>query len=181
MAKSTAILLRKFPLTDTSLIVHWCSADLGLIKTVARGARRPGSALSGQLDLFYDVEIEYATARRGDLHTLREASVLNYRHGLQTSYLRVLAASYFVRLIEIVAERDTPIVSLHDLLQRALNWLCDNEPSVKGMLHFEKELTRHLGLWSDSDPTPPLRALQDVYHKIPEQRLLLLERLGTEG
>lgn len=177
MAKSIAILIRKIPLTDTSLIVHWCSADLGLIKTVARGARRPGSPLGGQLDLFYDIEIEYSPAKRGDLHTLKEASVLNYRHGLQTSYLRVLAASYFVRLIEIVSERETPIELLHDLLQRALNWLCDNEPNLKGVLHFEKEVARHLGLWPEHDPAPPLRSLQDVYHKIPEQRLLLLERL----
>lgn len=179
MAKSTAILLRKSPLTDTSLIVHWCCPELGLIKTVAKGARRPGSPLGGQLDLFYEVEIEYAPAKRGDLHTLKEASVLNYRHGLQASYPRVLAASYFVKLIELVAERDTPIHAMHDLLQRALNWLCDNEPTVKGVLHFEKELARELGLWSDVDATPPIRALQEVYHKLPEQRLLLLDRLGS--
>ena len=131
--KTTAILLRKFPLTDTSLIVHWCSPEHGLIKTAAKGARRPGSPLTGQLDLFYEVEMEYAPARRGDLHTLRDASVTNYRHGLQSSYLRVLAAAYFVRLIEMVAERETPIAGLHDLLTRALNWLCAHEPNLKGV------------------------------------------------
>lgn len=177
MAKTTAILLRKYPLTETSLIVHWCSANLGLIKTVAKGARRPGSPMSGRLDLFYDVEIEMVPAKRGDLHHLKEAVVQNFRHGLQQSYLRVLAASYFVRLIEMVAERDTPIVTLHDLLQRALNWLCEHDPSVKGVLHFEKQLTQQLGLWSESDHVPPLRALQEVYHKVPEQRLPLLEQL----
>jgi DNA repair protein RecO (recombination protein O) len=178
VSKSRAILLRKIPLTDTSLIVSWCCPELGLIKTAAKGARRPGSALAGQLDLFYEVEIEFIPAKRGDLHTLREASVLNYRHGLQASYLRVLAASYFVRLIELVAERETPIPTLHDLLERGLNWLCDHEPTVKGVLHFEKELAKTLGLYSDDDPTPAIRALQEIYHHVPEQRLLLLEKLG---
>jgi DNA repair protein RecO (recombination protein O) len=158
--------------------VSWSCGELGLIKTAAKGARRPGSPLAGRLDLFYEVEIEYVTAKRGDLHTLREAAVVNYRHGLQNSYLRVLAASYFVRLIELVAERDTPIPTLHDLLARALNWLCENEPNLKGVLHFEKELAKALGIYAEDDPAPPIRAVQEIYHRIPEQRLLLLEKLG---
>ncbi len=179
MPKSRAILLRKIPLTDTSLIVSWCCGELGLIKTAAKGARRPGSPLAGQLDLFYEVEIEFITAKRGDLHTLREASVINYRHGLQASYLRVVAASYFVKLIELVAEPDTPIPALHQLLERALNWLCDHEPNLKGVLHFEKELAKALGLYSDDDPAPAIRAIQEIYHHVPDQRLLLLEKLAT--
>jgi DNA repair protein RecO (recombination protein O) len=175
--KSRAILLRKTPLTDTSLIVSWCCPELGLIKTVAKGARRPGSALAGQLDLFYEVEIEFATAKRGDLHHLREATARNYRHGLQASYLRVLAASYFVRLIELVAEPDTPIPTLHNLLERAIHWLCENEPTLNGLLHFEKELAKTLGLFSPDDPAPPIHALQEIYHNVPEQRQALMEKL----
>jgi DNA repair protein RecO (recombination protein O) len=176
--KTTAILLRKTPLTETSLIVHWCSPDCGLIKTAAKGAKRPGSPLAGQLDLFYEVEIEYVTAKKGDLHSLKEAAVVSYRHGLQASYQRILAASYFVRLVEVVAERETPVEGLYDLLQRALNWLCEQDPTVKGVLHFERELARSLGLWSEEDPQPPIRRIQDAYHQLPEQRLILLDRLG---
>ncbi len=177
MPKSRAILLRKTPLTDTSLIVSWCCPELGLIKTAAKGARRPGSPLAGQLDLFYDVEIEYVQAKRGDLHNLREAAVVNYRHGLQASYLRVLAAAYFVRLIELVAERETPIPTLHDLLERALHWLCSHEPTVKGVLHFEMELAKALGVYAADDPAPPIHAIREIYHHLPEQRLPLLEKL----
>ena len=36
-----AILTRLTRLTDTSLIVHWFTADHGLIKTAAKGALRP--------------------------------------------------------------------------------------------------------------------------------------------
>ena len=177
--KARAILLRKTPLTDTSLIVHWCSLEHGLIKTAAKGARRPGSPLGGRLDLFYEAEIEYAHAKRGDLHALREVAVSDYRHGLHGSYIRVLAASYFVRLIEIVAEKETPIESIFGLLQRGLNWLNGNEPTLKGVLHFERELARALGLWVEGDSAPPLLAIQDLFHQIPEQRLQLLDRLGN--
>lgn len=177
MPKTSAILLRKFPLTDTSLIVHWCSPEQGLIKTAAKGARRPGSAMAGQLDLFYEAEIEYVSAKRGDLHTLREVSVTNYRHGLQNHFLRVLAAAYFVKLVEMVAERETPIAGLHDLLERALNWLCGSDPTIKAVEHYEKEIARQLGLWSATNRTPPVEALRDVYHQIPEQRRQLWDRI----
>lgn len=177
MPKSSAILLRKFPLTDTSLIVHWCSAEHGLIKTAAKGARRPGSTMAGQLDLFYEVELEFVHAKRGDLHTLKEVSVTNYRHGLQTNFLRVLAAAYFVKLVEMVAERETPIAGLHDLLDRGLNWLCAHDPTIRAVEHFEKVLAKQLGLWSPKNPASPLEALRDLYHSIPEQRKQLWQRL----
>lgn len=178
MVKTTAILLRKTPLTDTSLIIHWCSAEHGLIKTAAKGAKRPGSSFAGRLDLFYESEIVYASARRGDLHTLKEVHVIDYHHGLQASYLRVLAGSYFVKLIEQVAEPSSPIPVLYDLLKRAVKWLCETEPTLKGVLHFETELAKDLGLWSGEDTTPAIRLIQNVIHQIPEQRLQLLERVG---
>src|SRR5205085_10476407 len=51
------ILLRKRKLSDTSLIVSWCTDSLGIIQTVARGARRPKSPFRGQLDLFFEAEL----------------------------------------------------------------------------------------------------------------------------
>ena len=178
MPKATAILLKKIPLTDTSLIVFWCSREQGLIRTAAKGARRPGSPLGGKLDLFYEAEIEFVPSKRSDLHTLREVAVVNYRHGLQASYLRILGAAYFVRLIEMVAERETPIATMFDLLHRGLDWLCTQEPNLEGVLHFERELAKELGLWHPGDTAHPLKAIQEMYHKVPEQRLALLERLG---
>ena len=51
--KTRGTLIRRSPLTETSLIVHWCTHDHGIVKTVAKGARRPKSLFAGKLDLFY--------------------------------------------------------------------------------------------------------------------------------
>ena len=37
---ATGIILRTRPLTETSLIVHWLTPELGRLATVAKGARR---------------------------------------------------------------------------------------------------------------------------------------------
>jgi DNA repair protein RecO (recombination protein O) len=180
MEKGEGILIRKTLLTDTSLIVHWCTKEHGIIRTAAKGARRPGSPFAGKLDLFYSVDIVWIPSRRGNLHTLKEASVVHYRHGIQQDYLRLLAAAYFATLIEQVAEGDTPVEGLYDLLSRALDWLHDHQPTRKAVLFFEKEVASDLGIHGEEDISP-IAAIGKVYHRLPEQREKLLRRLGEAG
>ena len=63
METTAAILLRKRKLSDTSLIVSWCTESLGCIQTVAKGARRPKSPFAGKLDLFFEAEISIVRSR----------------------------------------------------------------------------------------------------------------------
>ncbi|MEM7147583.1 MAG: DNA repair protein RecO [Verrucomicrobiota bacterium] len=178
MPKDNAILLRRYQLTETSLIVHWCAADSGIIKTIAKGAQRPKSPFVGKLDLFFDAEIEFFRSRKSDLHTLQDLEVTNPRMNLRTSYPRTLAASYFIQLVEIVSERDTPLTELHSLLQRALNYLNDNEPNLKAITHFERELARAVGI--DQSGTSPINTIADTFHRLPESRDDLLGTLNTK-
>lgn len=178
--KSHGILIRRSPLTETSLIVHWCTLEHGIIRTAARGARRPGSPFAGKLDLFYSADLAWSPSRRSDLHTLRDVSVTSFRHAFRQSWLRVLCASYFVRLIEFTAEPDTPIEGQFHLLQRALQYLETNDPNLTAVLFFERELASILGIHGEPG-TPPIAAIGKVYHRIPPQRDPLLLRLTPSG
>ena len=40
IARTTGLVLRTRPLTETSLIVQWLTRDFGRVATVAKGARR---------------------------------------------------------------------------------------------------------------------------------------------
>lgn len=167
--KSHAILIRKTLLTETSLIIHWCSREHGFIRTVAKGARRPASPYAGKLDLFYSAELVWLPAKKSDLHTLRELEVTDFRLGLQSTWGRVLCASYFVKLLEAVAEVETPVESLYDLLRRALDYLTSHDPTRKAVLHFERELAHDLGVQGDGGAAPIL-ALRQMLHRVPPQR-----------
>lgn len=176
MEKSRAILIRRYRLTETSLIVHWCSPELGLFKTVAKGALRPKSGFAGKLDLFFAAEIEFVRSRSSDLHILKELEVLDPRFGLRASYVQTLAASYFVQLLEIVVEKDTPIPEIHDLLERALDHVAKERPSLRSVTYFEQELVQHLGIGQPL--LPPHGAIRQLHHKLPSQREELIELLG---
>ncbi|MGK0189890.1 MAG: DNA repair protein RecO (recombination protein O) [Verrucomicrobiales bacterium] len=177
LEKATAILLRRMPLSDTSLIIHWSTEEHGLVRTAARGARRPGSIYSGKLDLFFAAEITFTRSRRGDLHSLREIDVQDYRRGMQKNYGRILCASYFSRLLEMVAEPEAPAPELHDLLSRAFGFLAENDASLVAVRHFEREIARQLGIYPNGK-TPAIGTLRQTLHREPEQREVLMRHLG---
>ena len=160
METTAAILLRKTRLSDTSLIVTWCTEMHGKIKTVARGARRPKSAFSGKLDLFFIAEIQFARSRKSDLHALREVVLHEPQEGIRKDYRRVQLASYFVELIDLATETDHAVPELYDLLRRALNYLDTGTPNRRALLHFESELARLTGVLSAG--TAPSTALGRV-------------------
>lgn len=177
MEGSLGIITRLTRLTDTSLIVHWFTEDHGLVKTVAKGARRPKSPFAGKLDLFYSGEISISRARRGDLHTLREVSVHAWREGLRKTYSVTLLAAYFCQLLEAAVEPEHPAPELFDLLRRGLDHLDGAAPTLKAMKHFENELARHLGIFATQGD--PSLALNDALGHFPSSRADLLERLSS--
>lgn len=174
--KARGTLIRRFPLTETSLIVHWCTHESGIVKTVAKGARRPKSPFAGRLDLFYRCELEIHPAREGDLHILKDLTVESPRLGLRRNYLQTLAASYFVKWIDLVSEGGTPLPELADLLDRGLDYLDGREADLRAVLHFEKQLSALLGV---AEPgIEPHRCLVRHLGGAPPQRVELMDRIG---
>ena len=176
MQSIQATIIRLTRLTDTSLIVHWFSGTHGLLKTVAKGARRNKSPFSGQLDLFFSGEIVFQAARRGELHSLREVSIRHWREGLRKNYHSTLLAAYCCELLERAVEPEHPDPGLHDLLERALDHLQAAEPSLRALRHYEKELVRLLGI--SHDQRPPEVSLRDALGNLPASREELFERLS---
>jgi DNA repair protein RecO (recombination protein O) len=172
-----AIITRLTRLTDTSLIVHWFSEQYGLVKTVAKGARRPKSPFAGKLDLFFGGEISIAQARRGELHTLREVVILEWRQGLRRSYTSTLLAAYFCQLLEAAVEPEHADEHLHNLLVRGLDHLDTTPPSLRALEHFETELARMLGVEQKQHDASV--SLRDALGSLPASRGELAERLST--
>lgn len=180
MSESTrAILLRKRKLSDTSLIVHWCTESSGCIQTVAKGARRAKSPFAGKLDLFFEAEIQFARSKRSTLHTLREVELRNPFAGIRASYPRMQAAAYFVELIELCTESDHHDPELFALLRRAFGFLAENEPTRRAVTHFETELARIAGVHDAKMlRSNPAAALAGLFGKLPSSRGGLLSALS---
>ena len=180
MENTAAILLRKRKLSDTSLIISWCTESLGCIQTVAKGARRPKSPFAGKLDLFFETEIQIARSRKSNLHTLTEVALKNPFGGIRENFRRTQAASYFVELIEICTESDHHEPKLFALLQRAFNYLSANDPNLRAILHFETELARIAGVHDTKRlKSDPALALANLFGRLPSSRTALRKTLAS--
>lgn len=170
-------MLRLTRLTETSLIVHWLSGSEGLVRTVAKGARRPKSPFLGKLDLFFGAEIGISRARSGDLHLLREVVVAQWREGIRRDYVTTLMAGYFCQLMERGLEPEHPEPEFFDLLKRALDHLEVTPPSIRAVTHFEREFARLLGIMNQQ--STPENSLRDALGSLPTTRKELIERLSS--
>ena len=180
MESTAAILLRKRKLSDTSLIISWCTESLGCIQTVAKGARRAKSVFAGKLDLFFEADIQIARSRKTNLHTLTEVALKNPFGGIRENYLRMQTAAYFVELIEICTESDHHEPELFGLLRRAFGYLSGSDPNRNAVLHFETELARIAGVHDVKKiKSNPAVALGNLFGKLPMSRTPLLKALGA--
>jgi DNA repair protein RecO (recombination protein O) len=84
--KSESYVLRKYDLTESSFIVHFFSREKGLIKLVAKGAKRSKSSFSGNLEIFNRVEIEYVKKEHSELGTLRKIELIESSLSLFSDY-----------------------------------------------------------------------------------------------
>ena len=179
METTRAILLRKRKLSETSLIISWCTESLGKIETAAKGARRAKSIFAGKLDLFFEAEIQIVRSRRSHLHTLTEVALRNPFGGIRQDYLRTQTASYFVELIEISTELEHPTPELFHLLERAFGFLDVQNATRRAVRHFEAELARLTGVHDASIlKSDPAKALGALFGRLPRGRAALLEALA---
>jgi DNA repair protein RecO (recombination protein O) len=107
--QTTGVILRVFPLTETSVIVHWFSPDKGRIATVAKGARRPKSNFQGKLDLFHIAEFSFHRSRRSDLHALREVELKETFPNLRKNIDLLGCLTEIGKLIARATEEQTPL------------------------------------------------------------------------
>jgi DNA repair protein RecO (recombination protein O) len=150
MIQSTnGIILRTRPLTETSLIVHWLTPDLGRMATVAKGARRPKSPFAGKLDLFYAADFSFSRSRRSELHILREASLRETHSAIREDILKLQQAGYAAAFIEQATETETPLAEIYELVRGFLKHLCEREPRPQNIFALELKLLRELGLAPD--------------------------------
>jgi DNA repair protein RecO (recombination protein O) len=184
--RTSGIILRTRPLTETSLIVQWLTPELGRIFTVAKGARRPKSPFLGKLDIFYEAELSFARSRRSELHNLREVIIRNSNAHLREEMGWLKQAAYFAVLIEKSTESEAPIPELHELLKQALAHLPTQPANAATTFVFELKLLCALGyeprFGSLSEPARIAgeSAMTDSFEKAAARLTLLEERCKQE-
>lgn len=146
---ASGLVLRTHPLTETSLIVHWLTADFGRLATVAKGARRAKSPFAGKLDLFYDADFSFVRSRRSTLHTLREVNLRHTCPRLRRDIEALQRACYCAALVMQTTESETPLPGIYELMAGWLQHLEGCAAPGTSVMAFELKLLKELGLAPD--------------------------------
>lgn len=145
--RAEAVILRSQNWGETSRIVTVFSREHGLLKLVAKGARRPKSRFGAAFDTSNVVQVVFYRSRSSDLHTVSEAAIVwrpaGREHGLERA--RMLAAGLEIPLK--AAAPETPIMALYRNLRRFLQDIDaspeDGHPGL--LLDFALHSLKNLG------------------------------------
>jgi len=178
--KTAGLILRVLPLTESSLIVDWITADFGRISTAARGARRNKSPFRGKLDLFFLVQFSFTRNRRSDLHALREVEVADAHVALRRDLALLGQAAYCAKLLVQTTEIDTPIPTLFQLFEEFIRELVRGPARARMVFAFELKLLHELGLKPDWQKTGISKGAQEMLAQLLERDWADLKSLKTE-
>jgi DNA repair protein RecO (recombination protein O) len=118
--KLEAIVLRSFPLGDTSRVVHLLTAERGRVHVVAKGVRGPRSRFGAALEPFTRLAavVYYRTER--DLQLLSQAEIVTRRAVLGNSVVRFAYASAVIELVDQALAGEERTAGLFELVDATL-------------------------------------------------------------
>lgn len=136
-----AYVLHTYPFRETSLIVKAFSRGHGPLALVARGARRPRSAVRGLLMAFQPLELGWFG--QGEMRTLAKVEWIGGQPLLQADAL--LLGYYMNELLLKLLPREDAHPALFDAYAEAVRALAFGEPSQASLRRFEVMLLKELG------------------------------------
>ncbi|MFC1735331.1 DNA repair protein RecO [Candidatus Hydrogenedentota bacterium] len=138
LEKSRAIVLRCYDLKETSRIVSFITPDWGLLKCVAKGARRAKSGLAGVLMPFTYVELVFSAKRGRDLQTVTQADILAAFPHILEDLDRIAAAAHMAEVAGTLAQPEEACEALFGNLLQGMNALDEgNVEPLMAVLAFD--------------------------------------------
>lgn len=136
-----AFVLHSYPFREASLILETFTRDWGRVALVARGVRRPKSALRGVLLAFQPLLLSWGG--RGELRTLHKAE---WQRGYAPlKGLSLICGFYVNELLLKFLVRDDPHERLFAVYRETIDVLARNGDQAATLRRFEKNLLSELG------------------------------------
>lgn len=136
-----AYVLHTYAYKETSLIVEAFTRGYGRVALLARGARRPRSAMRGVLLSFQPLRLGWsASAELGNLISAEWSGALNALSGRG-----LMCGFYLNELLLRLLPRDDPHEGLFDFYAEALRRLAAGAPQPSVLRTFEKRMLAELG------------------------------------
>ena len=136
-----AYVLHTYPFKETSLVVEAFSRNFGRLGLVAKGARRPASALRGMLMAFQPLLLYWSG--KSDMRLLHRVEWQAGRP--QMAGIGLICGFYLNELVLKLIRRDDPHAEIYDAYEAALAGLHADESLGAVLRRFERRMLAGLG------------------------------------
>tara|TARA_B100000686_G_scaffold309937_1_gene352311 strand:+ start:3053 stop:3772 length:720 start_codon:yes stop_codon:yes gene_type:complete len=161
-----AFVLHTYPYLETSLLIETFTRNLGRVPLVAKGAKRPKSALRGLLVSFQPLHLTWSG--KSELRTLHKAEWQSGQKPLQG--MALICGFYLNELLIRLLHRDDPHKQLFDYYQETLSALNTQQDYIPILRHFERCMLVELGyaliLNEDVMSGKPINLHENYYYEI---------------
>lgn len=145
-----ALVLRRIPYGDTSLVLHVFSREAGRLGLMAKGVRRPKSLLDPVLQTGHQVELQLAVREGRELQFLKDADLVEDFRGLRRDYARLMTGLAVCEALERTQLHEQADPQLFDTAAAVLAVAAGSAPRPQNLVYwFVLFLLTHSGYGLD--------------------------------
>ena len=146
MIKSRAIVLHRFPYSDSSFIVKALTEECGVVSFIIKGGKRKESPFKGALDPLALSEVVFRENPNTELQFIKEATLIEWRKNLREDLLALAKAQVMAEIVLRYAPQGVPLQAEFQLLEKATAEL-DGTPEIPKQNIFARWLLDTCDVW----------------------------------
>lgn len=139
-----AIILKRMPFRDTSLLVTFFSKENGKTKALAKGVRKEKKSNVAAFEPFTQASLVYYEKLRSDIHLLSNISILNSNSAIRDDIFRFGYASYLTELVDTFFGFYDPHPDIYELLLESFSLFGNSSNELVARV-FEIKLLNQIG------------------------------------
>jgi DNA repair protein RecO (recombination protein O) len=141
--RTEAIILRRQVFGEADRLLTLYTPDLGKVRVLAKGVRKPTSRKAGHVELFTHATLLIAKGKSLDIVT--QADTIDAFLPLRDDLARASCAYYLAELVDRFTEEGEENRRLFELLLRGLFWLGEAEDTELVLRYFDLGLLDYVG------------------------------------
>jgi len=138
--EAEAIILRQYSLAEADRIVVFLTREMGTLRAVAQGAKKPRSRIGGCLEPLNHVRVQFYLKEGADLARIRHCEIVHSYLGRNPTLDQVFGFSYLAELAQELAPENNPSALLFRLFLAVLG--------AGESLGAQDALLRYFELWA---------------------------------
>jgi DNA repair protein RecO (recombination protein O) len=163
LIEAEGIVLRSYNLAEADKIVVCLTRHAGVVRTVARGARRLKSKFGAGLEPFTIIALTYYEKEGRELVSLRQTDIIRSHFGLATSAEAVAALAYMSELVMEFAPPHEPNERLFRMVRAVVEALSKTPEHLPALVRYFEIWTLRLAGY-----LPDIRSCADCAKRLGE-------------